>query len=88
MRNIAFERECEFADQSLKGNGHPWHCHKEFDNMFWLLGKVRPFRVGVHFDDDEICTGSTSSTCEWNAQASGTPGGTYGFRLAYWQVAC
>ena len=43
MRNIAFERECEFADQSLKGNGHP------------SQGAATPFHLSKKFSDTKTC---------------------------------
>jgi len=46
-----------------------------------------PFRVGVNFDNTEVCTANTADTaivCEQSI----FPGGITGFKLNYYQVAC
>ena len=54
----------------------------------YFLGKIKPFRVGVHFDEDEVCSAFAANTCEWDITASTKPGGITGFKLYYWQTAC
>ena len=54
-----------------------------------FLGKQKPFRVGVHFDGNEVCTATeAANTCEWDSASSGEPGGHTGFKLIYWQNTC
>ena len=53
------------------------------------LGKQKPFRVGVHFDGNEVCTTTeAANTCEWDSADTGEPGGITGFKLIYWQNTC
>ena len=53
------------------------------------LGKQKPFRVGVHFDGNEVCTATeAANTCEWDSADTGEPGGITGFKLIYWQNTC
>ena len=52
-----------------------------------------PFRIGVHFDSDEILgdtdTGNVFANSENRAPGDGIAGyGTQGFQLAYWQNTC
>ena len=53
-------------------------------NFCVISGKQLPFRVGVHFDKDEICTAAAGNTCEWDK----IPGGIVGFKLYFWQNSC
>ena len=53
-----------------------------------ISGKSRPFRVGVHFDNTEVCTADAANTCEWDISAASLTGGQAGFKLIYWQNAC
>lgn len=52
------------------------------------LGKIVPFRVGVHFDGYEVCSAVATDDCEWDLAAASDPSGSFGFRLAYWQKSC
>ena len=52
--------------------------------IIYILAKKKPFRVGVKFDETEICTSAAGNTCEWDT----IPGGIIGFKLIYWQNAC
>ena len=50
-----------------------------------------PFRVGVHFDSDEIFgadTGNIFDHTENRSPANGAGRGYQGFQLAYWQNTC
>jgi hypothetical protein len=50
-----------------------------------VCSKKKPFRVGVKFDETEICSGTAAqNTCEWDT----APGGINGFKLLYWQNSC
>lgn len=54
----------------------------------FILGKVRPFRIGFHTDNTEVCTADAANTCEWDLNPTTTTGGQAGFKLIYWQNAC
>ena len=61
----------------------------EMVKLISFTGAQKPFRVGVHFDGNEVCTASeAANTCEWDSAASGEPGGITGFKLIYWQNTC
>ena len=50
-----------------------------------FLGRVYPFRVGVVFDDSEICTDADAANlCE----TDNVPGGIVGFAIGYTQMSC
>jgi len=49
-----------------------------------VCSKKKPFRVGVKFDESEICTIAAANTCEWDT----APGAIIGFKLIYWQLSC
>merc|ERR1712241_966610 len=52
-----------------------------------LCSKRKPFRVGVRFDEDEVCTEAKAESCEWDMGSKHAPGGITGFKLTYWQTA-
>ena len=54
----------------------------------YISGKQKPFRIGVRFDKQEVCTAAATNTCEYDLAAATMPGGTTGFKLTYNQVAC
>ena len=56
--------------------------------LLYTLGKIKPFRVGVHFDGFEVCTAAATNTCEYDAVAAIDTGGITGFQLTYWQNTC
>ena len=54
---------------------------------------VRPFKLGVHFDDDEVhfLAHTATGLTKWENNAIATAGagrGWSGFYLDYWQNAC
>ena len=51
---------------------------------FKISAKKKPFRVGVRFDETEICSAAKGTTCEWDTVS----GGIIGFKLIYWQTSC
>ena len=55
-----------------------------------ILAKIKPFKIGVNFDEFEVCSGAATNTCEWDAAIASPadPSGSAGFKLQYWQVAC
>ena len=54
-------------------------------SYFHILGRVYPFRVGVVFDDSEICTtANTANACEFD----NLPGGIIGFAIGFEQMSC
>ena len=53
-----------------------------------ITGKVKPFRVGVHTDNSEVCTADAANTCEYDLSAATSTGGQVGFKLIYWQNSC
>ena len=50
--------------------------------FFAISANHQPFRIGVHFDAFEQCTGAAAITCEPDLE----PHGTVGFKLIYWQM--
>ena len=67
---------------------------KTLDNIdtiifsFKISAKRKPFRVGVRFDEDEVCSAAKAESCEWDMGSNHAPGGITGFKLTYWQTAC
>ena len=54
-------------------------------SKFCISASLKPFRVGVHFDEMEVCTTvNAANTCEYDQP----PAGTVGFKLVYWQNSC
>ena len=67
------------------------HFADNSSHIFLLfLGKVKPFRVGVHFDHYEDCANAaeTEILCEFDVTATTVASGTLGFKLTYWQQSC
>lgn len=53
-----------------------------------ICSRVYPFRIGVHFNDSEMCAADDTHMCEVNVAAAGNPGGILGFALGYKQQSC
>ena len=62
--------------------------YEYFSSLICYLGKVVPFRVGVHFDGFEVCSIAQTSGCEHDVVATIDTGGITGFQLTYWQSSC
>ena len=58
------------------------------DASLTVCSRGYPFRIGVTFDANEICTAQTADACELNLQAASMPGGIIGFALGYVQNTC
>ena len=54
--------------------------------FLFISAQVSPFRVKVHFNDNEA-DGAITSMAHLQEQDL-APGGIVGFQLTYWQVAC
>ena len=52
-----------------------------------ITARVTPFRVSVHFDNNEQNTATAADMATVN-EFQGGPGGIIGFKLHYWQVSC
>jgi len=52
-----------------------------------VCSRVTPFRVSVHFDNNEQNTATAADMATLN-EFQGGPGGIIGFKLHYWQVSC
>ena len=57
-------------------------------NSLTFSGNIKPFRIGVHFDESEVCTIAATNTCEYDVIATIDAGGHLGFQLIYWQSSC
>ena len=57
-------------------------------NFLTFSGNIKPFRIGVHFDESEVCTIAATNTCEYDVIATIDAGGHLGFQLIYWQSSC
>ena len=74
----------QLQNRTQKIKNHQAYIQLIISLQFSILAKKKPFRVGVKFDETEICTAAAGNTCEWDT----IPGGIIGFKLIYWQVAC
>ena len=73
--------------------GAVWNSANNNAGLDTICTWTTPFRVGVHFDSDEILgdtdTGNVWDNMENRTPANGVAGfGTSGFQLAYWQNTC
>jgi len=68
-------------------------CGRQFstivdDDSTTVCSRSYPFRVGVTFDANEICTAQTALACELNLAIASMPGGIIGFAIGYVQNTC
>ena len=59
--------------------------HVIFKKRFYIPGRSYPFRVGVVFDDSEICTDEDAAK---DCETDNVPGGIVGFAIGYEQMSC
>ena len=69
-------------------------CGRQFSNIVdddstTVCSRAYPFRLGVTFDANEICTAAAAAnTCETNLAIASMPGGIIGFALGFVQNTC
>ena len=83
----------DIAATNTPAEGVERFCGRQFstivdDDSTTVCTRFYPFRVGVTFDANEICTAQTALACELNLAIASMPGGIIGFALGYVQNTC